>query len=61
MAQEYLKRSDPARYDVCFIFKAGDLVLVGKMVTKARGPYTFAKYMGMLGVTAEICAADRSC
>ena len=28
MAQEYLKRSDLARYDVCFVFKAGDLVLL---------------------------------
>ena len=31
------------------------------MVTKARGPYTFAKYTGILGVTAEICAADGRC
>ena len=28
MAQEYLKRSDLARYDVRFIFKAGNLVLL---------------------------------
>ena len=28
MAQEYLKCSDLARYNVCFIFKAGDLVLL---------------------------------
>ena len=28
MAQEYLKRSDLARYDVCFIFEVGDLVLL---------------------------------
>ena len=27
-AQEYLKRSDLARYDVRFIFKHGDLVLL---------------------------------
>ena len=30
------------------------------MVTKARGPFTFSKYTGVLGVMAEICAADGS-
>ena len=63
MAQDYLKRPDLARYDVRFIFKPGDLVLLrqrqpGKLVTKARGPYTFQQYTGPLGVTAWICAAD---
>ena len=63
MAQDYLKRPDLARYDVRFIFKSGDLVLLrqhqpGKLVTKARGPYTFQQYTGPLGVTAWICAAD---
>ena len=46
MATEYLKRHDLARYDVRFLFKAGDLVLLrqrqaGKLATRARGPYTF--------------------
>ena len=46
-----------------FIFKPGDLVLLrqrqpGKLVTKAREPYTFQQYTGPLGVTAWICAAD---
>ena len=63
MAQDYLKHPDLARYDVRFIFKPGDLVLLrqrqpGKLVTKARGPYTFQQYTGSLGVTAWICAAD---
>ena len=30
------------------------------MVTKARGPFIFSKYTGVLGVTAKICAADGS-
>ena len=28
------------------------------MVVKARGPYTFVTYTGVLGVTAKIAAAD---
>ena len=30
------------------------------MVTKARGPFIFSKYTGVLGMTAKICAADGS-
>ena len=33
---------------------------MGKLVTRARGPYTFIKYTGVLGVTAVISAADGS-
>ena len=46
MASEYLKCQDLASYNVRFLFKAGDLVLLrqqqaGKLVTGAHGPYTF--------------------
>ena len=59
MVQEYLRRHNLARYDVRYVFEAGDAVLLkqrvpGKMKCRALGPYTFIRYTGRLAVTAEI-------
>ena len=62
MVQEYFKRRDIPFLEVRFNFEAGDQVLLkqkepGKMKCRALGPYTFIKYTGRLGVTAEILNA----
>ena len=63
MANEYLKHSNLARYNVRFLFQPGDKVLLrkqeaGKLATKAHGPFIFVIYAVPLGVTAKIQSAD---
>ena len=59
MIDEYLRRTTLANYDVRFLFKAGDRVLLkqkrpGKLRVRALGPYIFVSYTGELRVTAII-------
>lgn len=61
MIREYARRARLADFDVRFLFKPGDRVLmkqklVGKQRVRAMGPYIFVRYTGELRVTA--CIAD---
>ena len=59
MAQSHVRRADLAKQNVCYIFQAGDTVLlrsreVGKLKCRATGPYLFRKYVGWRSTNAEI-------
>ena len=59
MAQEHARRADLAKMDVCYLFGAGDEVLLrsrelGKLKCRATGPYVFRRYVGWRRTNAEI-------
>ena len=63
MVRDYLWQQNLADHDVCFIFTAGDKVLLchhvpGKLNLKVQGPYIFVRYTRRLQVTVVIAALD---
>jgi hypothetical protein len=59
MGASYERKKDLAKYDVRFIFREGDSVLVkqkapGKLKARSLGPYTFCNYCGRKGVNAVV-------
>lgn len=59
MIRDYLDRRGLAKMDVRYVFEPGALVLLkgkvpGRRKTRAIGPYFFLKYVGPLGVVAQI-------
>ena len=65
MVRNYLRKENLALHDVCFLFEAGDCVLLrsrvpGKLATKVLGPFIFVNYTGALQVTATIAGLDGS-
>ena len=65
MVRNYLRKENLALHDVCFLFEAGDHVLLrsrvpGKLAIKALGPFIFVNFTGALQVTATIAGLDGS-
>ena len=65
MVRNYLRKENLALHDVCFLFEAGDRVLLrsrvpGKLATKVLSPFIFVSYTGVLQVTATIAGLDGS-
>ena len=59
MIREYARRAKLADFDVRFLFRPGDRVLLkqktpGKQQVRALGPFVFCSYTGALRVTATI-------
>ena len=59
MVQEYLRRKDLSREDLCYKLEPGDNIWVrqripGKLQAKAEGPYIFLRYVGDNNLGAEI-------
>ena len=59
MAQEHARQADLAKMDVCYLFGAGDEVLLhsrelGKLKCRATRPYVFRHYVGWRRTNAEI-------
>ena len=61
--RKYLQREDLARFDVRFVFRNGDPVLlrsreIGKLKSRATGPFTFGHYVGTRKVNAVIYSME---